>query len=271
MPVQLETYHTKPTGTSKGTIVLLHGVCFGAWYWQHNWQPWFTQAGYDVISMSYRNHGSSSKRGSLRWRRIHEYVADVHQVVSGCNGPVYLIGHSMGGFVAQHYLQRYGKQHVIKAVLLCTVPHSGIIGATLQIARRHPLAFAKALATLSFRPVFNNPQRLRQLLFSSQVPESLVAETLARIQDESFLAYLDMLVCNLPGLPRHQVPLLYVAAKDDFLIATAALKKAAARSKATLLECPGAHNLHMEAGWEPVAAAVLQFLEAPAAATGIHC
>lgn len=261
MLLPLETHYTNPTGPAKGTIVLLHGVCFSAWYWHNNWQPWFTKAGYRVISMSYRNHGSSAGRGSLRWRRIYEYVADVHQVVSGCSGPVYLIGHSMGGFVAQHYLQRYGSQQVVKAVLLCTVPHRGIMGATLQIARHHPLAFAKALAMLSFRPIFSSKQRVRQLLFSNNAPESLVAETMQRLQDESFLAYLDMLLLNLPGRPRHPVPLLYVAAENDFLIHVNTLQKAAARSNARLLVSPGAHNLHMEAGWLPLAEQIQQFFE----------
>lgn len=262
MPLQLETYHTHPQGPSKGILVLLHGVCFGAWYWHNNWQPWFTHAGYEVISMSYRNHGNSEKRGALRWRRIKEYVADVHQVIQACTGPVYLVGHSMGGFVAQHYLQQYGDQQVKKAVLLCTVPHTGILSATLQIARHSPFAFAKALATLSFLPVFRNNRRLRQLLFSTAASETLIEDTLQHLQDESFLAYLDMLLLNLPGRPRHNVPLLYVAAQDDFLISVAALQKAAARSNARLLVTPGTHNLHMENGWEPITRAICDFFDA---------
>lgn len=261
MPLQLETHTTKPTGAAKGTIILLHGVCFSAWYWHNNWQPWFTEAGYEVISMSYRNHGSSEKKGALRWRRIKEYIIDVHQVVSHCNGPIYLIGHSMGGFIAQHYLQQFTNPCIKKTVLLCTVPYSGIIGATWQIARYYPGSLAKAVATLSFRPIFSSKQRVRQLLFSKNAPESLVAETMQGLQDESFLAYLDMLLLNLPGRPKHHVPLLYVAAENDFLIHVKALQKAAARSNARLLVCPGAHNLHMEAGWEPVADQIEQFFE----------
>jgi pimeloyl-ACP methyl ester carboxylesterase len=257
----LETIHTKPSSPSRGTIVLLHGVCFGAWYWESNFQPWFTAQGYDVISMSYRNHGRSTHKGSLRWRTINEYVEDVHAVVSNITGDVYLIGHSMGGFLVQHYLQQHLSPQLKKAVLLCSVPASGIGGATWQAVKTYPLSFLKALLTLSFKPVFNSKDKAKKLMFAPAVPGELIDAIVARMQDESFRAYIDMMLLNRPGT-QPTIPVLMIGGTEDFLIREASLRKNALLLGATLLMMNGGHNINLEQGWEQVAEIIQEFFGA---------
>jgi pimeloyl-ACP methyl ester carboxylesterase len=278
--MQVETIHTKPSSSSKGTIVLLHGVCFGAWYWQNNFQPWFTNNGYDVISISYRNHGNSESKGSLRWRTINEYVEDVHSVVSKINGDVYLIGHSMGGFIVQHYLQKHPSANIKKAVLLCTVPANGIGGATWQVIKAYPFSFLKALFTFSFKPVFNNKQKAKKLMFAPAVSDALIDEVVPRMQDESFRAYLDMMFLNLPKVKPpgfvqpltnnnpsgktpevYSVPLLIIGGEEDYLINKNALVKNAKQLRAELVMMKGGHNINLEEGWENVAERIEEFLK----------
>jgi pimeloyl-ACP methyl ester carboxylesterase len=261
--MHIETIHTSATvngvsqplveQTPKGTVVLLHGVCFAAWYWETNFQPWFTKKGYEVIAVSYRNHGKSEKNGSLKWRTINEYIDDVHSVVSKIEGPVYLIGHSMGGFITQHYLQKHLSQKIKKAVLLCTVPASGIVGATLQVIKTYPFSFLQALLRFSFIPVFNNKQKAKKLMFAPTVTDELIDAVVPRMQDESFRAYIDMMFLNLPSTKPTNVPLLIIGGADDFLVRPNSLKKAAAKLNVELVIMPGGHNINMEQGWERVA------------------
>jgi pimeloyl-ACP methyl ester carboxylesterase len=274
----IETIHTKPSSPSKGTIVLLHGVCFGAWYWETNFQPWFTDKGYDVIAISYRNHGNSEKTGSLKWRTIKEYVEDVHSVVSNIEGNVYLIGHSMGGFIVQHYLQKYPSAKIQKAVLLCTVPASGIGGATWQVMKAYPFSFLKALVTMSFVPVFNSYAKAKRLMFANNFPDAELQPIVARMQDESFRAYMDMMLLNLPkakppGFSKRitdgealtktlEVSVLMIGGEDDFLVRPLALKKNAQLLNAELIIMKGAHCMNMEAGWEKVAERIEEFFGA---------
>ena len=276
--MQLEIIHTKPSSPSKGTIVLLHGVCFGAWYWETNFQPWFTQQGYDVIAISYRNHGKSEQKGSLRWRTIHEYIEDVRSVVSKLETEVYLIGHSMGGFIVQHYLQKYPSANIKKAVLLCSVPASGISGATWQVIKTYPFSFLKALLTFSFKPVFNSKEKAKKLMFAPAVNDALIDEVVPRMQDESFRAYLDMMLLNLPGRKppgfasgilnnsaAHKTPevsLLMIGGTDDYLIRPASLQKNAQQLGAALVMMKGGHNINMEEGWERVAEKIEAFFSA---------
>lgn len=257
-----ETIHTKPSSPSKGTVVLLHGVCFGAWYWETNFQPWFTQHGYDVIAISYRNHGRSEQRGSLRWRTINEYVADVHSVVARIEGAVYLIGHSMGGFIVQHYLQKHPSPNIKKAVLLCSVPANGIGGATWQVIKTYPFSFFKALLTFSFKPVFNSKEKAKKLMFAPAVDDALIDEVVPRMQDESFRAYLDMMLLNLPSTKPVKVSLLMIGGTADYLIRPASLQKNAEQLGASLLMMNGGHNINMEEGWQQMAEKIEEFFGA---------
>lgn len=246
---------------SKGTIVLLHGVCFGAWYWEDNFLPWFSNQGYDVIAISYRNHGKSESKGSIKWRRVKEYLRDIHQVVTTIKGDIYIIGHSMGGFLTQHYLQKYPNLQIKKAVLLCTVPASGITGATWQIIKTYPLQFIHALCTFSFMPVFRKHTRTKHLMFSSSNKIEALAPIINRMQDESFLAYLDMLLLNRPATRKIDIPLLFIAAANDFLIHPAAIERNAQQLRGNFLVLDGAHNINLEAGWENTSQQIAGFFE----------
>lgn len=251
--MQLEVIHTKPISPSKGTVVLLHGVCFAAWYWEDNFQPWFTTNGYEVIAISYRNHGQSEKKGSLRWRTINEYIEDIEQIVSKIQGPVYLIGHSMGGFLVQHYLGKHATSKIKRAVLLCTVPTAGIWGATWHIIKQYPFQFLMALLTISFKPVFKNEKRAGRLMFSPGFSKEKLKTIVPRMQDESFRANLDMLLLNLPYTNYIYTPLIVIGGKDDFMIPPSAIKKTAAKLHAEAYILNGGHNINMEDGWEKVA------------------
>lgn len=265
LTMQLETIHTKSSSTSKVTVVLLHGVCFAAWYWENNFQPWFTDKGYDVIAISYRNHGKSEKKGSLKWRTINEYIEDVHNVVSKIEGDLYLIGHSMGGFITQHYLQKHPSPKLKKAVLLCTVPASGIGGATWQVIKTYPFSFLKALLSFSFVPVFNQKAKAKKLMFAPTVSVELVDAVVPRMQDESFRSYLDMMLFNLPSTKKVSIPVLVIGGADDFLIRPNALQKAVARLEVELIMMPGGHNINLEVDWERVAEKIELFFNDPTA------
>lgn len=244
---------------SKGTVLLLHGVCFGAWYWEDNFLSWFAKKGYDVIAMSYRNHGNSESKGSIKWRRISEYLEDIHQVISTISGNIFIIGHSMGGFLTQHYLQKHQHPQIKKALLLCTVPAGGVGVASWQIIKTYPLQFIQALCRFSFLPVFKNQARTKKLMFSNNSAIEKLTPIINRMQDESFLAFLDMLLLNKPSTKKIKTPLLFIAAAQDFLISPVAIEKNANQLEADFLLVDGAHNINLEEGWENLGQKIAAF------------
>lgn len=86
-------------------LLFIHGMLHGAWCWNVHFLEYFAQHGFDAYAVNLRGHGDSEGRGTLRWTRIADYVDDVANAARQLPGPPVLIGHSMGGFVIQKYLE----------------------------------------------------------------------------------------------------------------------------------------------------------------------
>src|SRR5205085_5476045 len=127
-----------------------------------------------------------------------------------------LVGHSLGGYVVQKYLEKHSAPAL---VLLSSVPPSGALGATFRTFRNHPWAFVKANLQLRLWPIVGSPRLARDALFSKSMPAEHMHAHFARVQDESYLAYLDMLFLDLPR-PRRvsRTPTLVLVGTDDAII-----------------------------------------------------
>jgi pimeloyl-ACP methyl ester carboxylesterase len=258
--VDLEVISIAPPGEARPTpLLFVHGAWHGAWCWQEHFLPYFVEHGYPVTAFSFRGHGGSAGRNRLRWTRISDYVADVEQVACQLAAPPVIIAHSMGGLVAQKYL---ASQPARAAVLLAPVPPRGVIGATLRYARRHPLQFLKANLTLSLYPLIESPELARDVVFSATMPATLVQRYFARMQDESYFAFLDMLGLDLPHPERIEVPVLVMGAADDFLFPRDDVNATARAYRTEAVIFPNmAHDMMLEAGWQAVADRVIEWLD----------
>jgi pimeloyl-ACP methyl ester carboxylesterase len=259
--MKLETIiESSKTNISKGQIVLIHGACMGAWCWSDNFLPWFTADGYDVHAISLRNHAGSEKKGSLRFKSVKEYVEDLRQVIQTLPGPVFLIGHSMGGFTIQHYLTDPDPR-VQKAVLLCSSPPQGNMGIIPRLIKDLPIPFLKANLQLSWKPVFKENAHARKVMFSEEYPEIKLEKAVGQMQDESFLAFLEMTALNLPDYKKVKTPLMIIGGEKDYLIPEKATRKMAGLYKTEAYIVKNApHNIMMESGWENVAEKISTFL-----------
>ena len=260
--MNLEIIITKSTSVHlKGQLVLIHGACMGAWCWSDNFQPWFAAEGYDVHAISLRNHAGSEKKGDLRFKTVNEYVEDIQQVIDSLPGPVYLIGHSMGGFTIQHYLAKPDAK-VHKAVLLCSSPAQGNLAIILRLLKDLTLPFLKANLQLSWKPVFKEKANARKVMFSRDFPEEKLEKVVSQMQDESFRAFLEMTALNLPDHRKVKTPLLIIGGEKDYLIPEKATRKMAVLyNSQPLIVANAPHNLMMEAGWEDVTKKIAAFLE----------
>ena len=143
---------------------------------------------------------------------MRAYVEDVAEVAGTFDTPPVVVAHSMGGMVVQQYLEDH---EAPGGVLVASGPPRGVIGITMKIARRHPLRFLRMNATWSLYPVVADPQDARDLLFSDLLDEATALGYVARVQDESYLAFLDMLVLDRPRPHRVTAPMLVVGGSRD--------------------------------------------------------
>ena len=258
--MQLEVITQEPQSDARPTPVLfVHGMWHAAWCWAEHFLPYFAEHGYASHALSLRGHGSSEGRERLRWTSLTDYVADVIQVAGQLPAPPVLVGHSMGGMVVQKYLESH---QAPAAVLLGSAPPKGLIPATLRFARRHPLAFLKSSLTLSMFPVIGTPSLCREFLFSEGIGEEDLAAYFARMQDEAFRAYVDMMLLSLPRPERVKTPLLVLGAANDKAISPCEVE-ATARTYGTPAEIfpDMAHDMMLEASWQAVADRMLGWLD----------
>ena len=245
------------TATRPTPVVFVHGAWHGAWCWQEKFMPFFAQAGFAVTALSLRGHGGSEGRAGLRRHAIADYVADVAAVAATLPTPPVLVGHSMGGLVVQRYLERHP---AAAAVLLASVPTSGATATALRVLRRHPVQFAKINLRLSLYPVVETPALAHEYLFSSHTPPELVAAVHARLQDESYRAFLDMMT-RLPRPGRVRVPVRVLGAAEDGIFTPGEVQRTARAygTQATIYPRMG-HNMMLEPDWEGVAGDVVAWL-----------
>ena len=258
--MELEILSSSPTSQSSGTIILVHGAWHSAICWVDTFLPYFAEQGYTVLAPSLRNHGKSEAGGALRWRRIREYAADIQQIVNDTEGKVYLVGHSMGGHVVQKYLALYPDARVEKAVLLCSVPPHGVWRATLKAIRTHPLSFLLVTLTLSFKPLIGTKEKVKELFFSNRISDKTLETAFKNVQDESFLAYLDMLFLDLPQPKKIKTRILVIGGSDDFIFGKKdVLATAKAYNTEGVVFEGEAHNLFMEDNWQSAAKLIATF------------
>ncbi len=222
--------------------------------------PYFASHGYDCTALSLRGHAGSEGREKLRWSSIAEYVSDVEQVAGQFDAPPVIIAHSMGGFIAQKYLEKHHEHPA--AVLLTPVPPTGLWPSTFVILKERPLVILKSLASLSLYPVVETPEVARWSLFSDDFPTELLGKYHAMMQDESFRSYLDELGLNLVRTKRVKTPLLVIGAENDAVIKHWMIRRTANLYGTQAVIFPNmAHDVMLEAGWEKVAETILKWLD----------
>jgi alpha-beta hydrolase superfamily lysophospholipase len=227
-------------------ILLVHGAWHGPWCWD-NFVKHLSQRGHNVQAVRLRGHDGPAGR---IWHRVHHYVEDLRYAAVQFSAPPVLVGHSMGGLVVQKYLEHNAAPG---AVLMAAVPPRGTIGAVVRQAVQHPMALLKTNLLLRLRPFVNTPELVRELFFTPQTQQEIVDSCFARLQDESYLAFIDTMV-SLPRPRRIRVPVLVLGAERDSIFTVGEIRRTA-RAYGTEAEIfPGmGHDMMLDEGWREVA------------------
>jgi len=136
------------------------------------------------------------------------------------------------------------------------------MAATSRVARRHPLTFLKVNVTLSLLHNVRTPELYREAFFSAGMPEEELLAYHARVQDESFRAYVDMMALNLPRPEKVDTPMLVLGAIEDTLVLSGEVEATARayNTRAELFADTG-HAMMLDIGWQAVADRILNWLD----------
>ena len=239
-------------------LLFIHGMMHGSWCWDVHFLNYFVGQGFAVHAVDLRGHGRSAGRERLRWTRIADFVDDVAETCRTLSNPPILIGHSMGGFIIQKYLEHHDAPG---AVLLSSPSPSGLWRTVVRIALRTPLAFLKVNLTLSLLPAIATPGMARASFFSTDLPASELRSYWAQMEDESYRALLDMVVLDLPRPAKVHTPMLVLGAARDNMLAPHEIAATARAYHARCEIIPGvAHDSMLELRWQDVAERILAWL-----------
>jgi pimeloyl-ACP methyl ester carboxylesterase len=256
---RLEVLSRVPVGKKRTPILFVHGGLVAAWCWDEYFLRYFCDLGYPAHALSLRGHGASEGRERLAWASIDDFVADLEQAYSSFATPPVLVGHSMGGFIVQRFLKRNSPA---AAVLMASVPPEGLMESTFSLLIKDFMLFQQIHLAMEFNPRYVNPDDLRRMLFSDDLPQLEALRHFARMQPESQRAIYDM---SWPALDFERngrtVPVLVQGAADDVFFSLSVARRIARSYDAELDVVPRvAHAMMLDMRWRTVADRILDWL-----------
>lgn len=83
-------------------LLFVHGAYQGSWVFRQ-WQSFFAACGWRTFALSLRNHPGSYRLSEREFLQLTpaDYVSDVLHIATWIQKPFVLVGHSMGGMIAQ--------------------------------------------------------------------------------------------------------------------------------------------------------------------------
>jgi pimeloyl-ACP methyl ester carboxylesterase len=245
-------------------VVMIHGAFCGPWSLEGLKQK-FEAAGYKVSAPHLRFHNSVPPPAALGTTSLADYAADLEQEIAGLKEPPILVGHSMGGLLAQ---QLAARRKTRALVLLAPSAPWGIAPTTLfeigaaQSLHLNPGYWNRVLEPNRDVALAHSLEKLprgeRDAVYDKLVPES------GRATFEIMNWGLDMHHGSAVDTDKVTAPLLFLTGSEDRINPPSTVARIAAlygnRATAEVLDGMG-HWLIGEPGWEKLAKRALTWLE----------
>ncbi len=204
MPITHHTHFDAAGEANPHTIVLLHGLCCTRTYWRLQVEA--LSSAYHLLMPDLPGHGS-------RWHEpfsLDRAVQQLHALIQQqAHGPVLLVGHSLGGYLAQRYIAAHPEATCAVVLQDCTAKTRSLLLLPYQlyagicIVMPDPLlcGIETALGSLRFLPKAS--AALRQGgLYHDCVPQAI-----HELRNTAFL----------PPLAHYEKPTLILNGTNDFI------------------------------------------------------
>ncbi len=244
-----------PVGGSdrRAPVLLLHGA-FATHACFERWMERLAGRGHRTIAISFRGRlgvGPEAARGL----RVTDYVDDALAAIDALGTHPIVVGHSMGGLVAQKVAEA-GRASAV--VLVAPAPASRLDAQPRAIPALLPLVPRILLG----QPLIPSCSTCEQLVLHN-LPEAERAGAHDALVHESGAAYRDMIFGRVRvDATKVKVPVLVVGGDEDRVISEVQLRETATRFGARLDVRKGhAHWLLAEPGWERIVDDVACWME----------
>lgn len=249
------------------TIFMIHGMMCGGWVWG-DYKKYFEARGYKCICPTLRYHDlgpdglPDSRLGSTS---LLDYASDLEAEISKLSQPPIIMGHSMGGLLAQIL----GARGLAKALVLLTpAPPHGVSKLKLTALKGIPGSFIRwGFWQQPFKLPFNKavyaifnkvPAEEHRELYSRMGYESgrAAAEIALSIFDERGAARVDQ--------AKVKCPVLVISGQEDQITTAAMVYKVAKKYQDVANYKEFANHAHWvlgEPGWQEIAEFISAWLK----------
>jgi pimeloyl-ACP methyl ester carboxylesterase len=237
-------------------VVLIHGS------WSRGEQlasgrAAFEERGYTAHTPTLRHHELPSHEGAMKVASLslRDYTDDLVALVNSLDSPPLLLGHSMGGLVAQLVAVR--TRHV-GLVAACPAQAAGILGATptgFRVTVPHllrPRPWAKPWRTPTFEQFRRWVANTQTEDIAREIHDGLVCES-GRYVWELFLALPRLSKATVVDFAAVTAPVLAIGAECDRIVPAKVARQTAARYQhGTYVEIPRSDHMVFSGAALPV-------------------
>ncbi len=212
----------EPTGgpTRDCDLMFVHGMASGSWVWKPDFLDPFRAQGYRVWTLTLpgrvagptvRTDPSALPRAAraameansatealemltsvlpgaslIDGPTLDDFADTLAEAIGAVGRPCTVIGHSLGGAVAQNLLRRGGKPHGV--ALVCSVPPYGMWRASTEMAVTNPTLWKTLIDYSLFGLAQTDARVMRENLFPNGVSELDFNTFVQHLRDESLAA-----------------------------------------------------------------------------------
>ena len=249
------------TTSLKSPVIMVHGAFCGGWAFDAFRRP-FEAAGHVCLAPDLRGHGADEPTSAVAGVSMADFAEDVAALVRAQPEPPVLIGHSLGGLVAQLAATR---APVRALILLAPSAPWGVQGGSLEEAISAVSLYALGpFWALPIDPDYGLAARYsldqmdkdaRKAIFARMKPES------GRALWETLNWWLDPFMTTSAARDKVAAPVLALAGEKDLIHPPATVRQTAERLGGKARVMPGmSHWLLSEPGWETAANTCLDWL-----------
>lgn len=234
-------------------ILFLHGAFGGADVWRRFVAPWFAARGHRVLVPALPGGKAPAQA------RLRDYVRAARSAADDLGGAPLVIGHSLGGFVAQHL----ATERRLPGLVLLASPGPMGLGPSFFRLAANPDVFAAMMLAQAGLGGLLGPQIARAALFTEETPETWVREVSPAPVPESPWALADGMGWDLPVWPlAWGTPVLALCGdRDAFVPLTDLMALQAAYGAEAAVLRGMAHGAPLDPRWRRVAWRIAAWME----------
>ncbi|MCM2323820.1 MAG: alpha/beta hydrolase [Oligoflexia bacterium] len=249
-------------GAERPPLLFVHGSFCGGFVWEEYFLPYFAAQGFDCYAFDHGGrHGRASGNGlGTHGGSLKDYVSHLKDAVAQVGRPPLLVAHSLGGIIAQKYIEQH---EVPGVVFLAPASPFGLAGSMLHMTVHSPVLLWQLNVMQWLGTRFVNPRLFARELFAAEPTQEQLDQFVPRTRAEPVQVVLESIMPNLPAMGQRPFPSALVIGGDrDAFVPAYEFRRTATLYKAELQLLAGAnHMLMLDSCWQDVAERAVKWIE----------